>query len=59
MKFKMKVDEYNRLKKKYEGLKKAIGGFLWLGNNLHNIKADPERFKTLYEAALADVKDFV
>jgi hypothetical protein len=37
-------------------LLRAIGGFLWLGNNLHNIKHDPDRFRQIYEAAMADAK---
>ena len=28
----------------------ALNGVKWLGNNLHNIKADPDRFREFYEA---------
>ena len=37
----------------------ALNGFLWLGNNLHNVTADPARFVELYEAALVGVRDLV
>jgi hypothetical protein len=33
----------------------AIGGFFWLGNNLHN--AGTETFRELYVTAMADAKD--
>jgi hypothetical protein len=32
----------------------AIGSYLWLGNNLHNIKAAPDQFREMYEAANQD-----
>jgi hypothetical protein len=32
----------------------AVNGFRWLGNNLHNIKAAPDSFRGLFEAALED-----
>jgi hypothetical protein len=34
----------------------AIGGFLWLGNNLHNIKASPDEFRQMYESAVEDAQ---
>lgn len=34
----------------------ALGGFIWIGNNLHNIKADPDNFREFYEAALTDAR---
>jgi hypothetical protein len=37
-------------------LVKAVSGFVWLGNNLHNIEADPVMFRQLYEAALVDAR---
>lgn len=37
----------------------ALNGFLWLGNNLHNVNDDPARFVELYEAALVGVRDLV
>lgn len=35
----------------------ALRGFKWLGNNLHNITADPDQFKRFYESALADAEN--
>lgn len=35
-------------------LEKAVGGFRWLGNNLHNVRDSPAEFKKLYKAALVD-----
>lgn len=40
-----------------EKLRAALGGFVWIGNNLHNIKSDPERFRSFYEAALEDARE--
>jgi hypothetical protein len=37
----------------------AVNSFRWLGNNLHNIREDPERFREFYEAALADANEAV
>lgn len=34
---------------------RALGGFLWLGNNLHN--SDTETFRDMYRAALGDARD--
>ncbi len=33
----------------------ALGGFIWLGNNMHNFYT-PE-FKTMFENALKDAKE--
>lgn len=37
-------------------LRQAVNGFRWLGNNLHNIKDDPDTFRALFEAALQDAE---
>ena len=37
-----------------EELQKAIGGFLWLGNNFDNRNTD--LYKTLYDAAIEDAR---
>ena len=34
----------------------ALNGFIWLGNNLHNITDAPAQFRSYYEAALADAR---
>lgn len=34
----------------------ALNGFKWLGNNLHNIKADPDLFAKFYTSALEDAE---
>lgn len=34
----------------------ALNGFKWLGNNLHNIKADPDLFAKFYASALEDAE---
>jgi hypothetical protein len=33
---------------------KALGSFIWLGNNLHN--AGTDTFREMYEAALSDAR---
>lgn len=38
-------------------LYRAAGSVVWLGNNLHNIKAAPDQFRGFYEAALKDAED--
>lgn len=40
-------------------LRRAIDGFRWLGNNLHNIKEAPDGFREMYEAALKDAEEAV
>jgi hypothetical protein len=39
-----------------DGLVEAMGGFLWLGNNLDNITLAPLRFHEMYEAAMDDAR---
>lgn len=43
-----------RLADRVDELTKALTDFIWLGNNLDNIKKDPVRFRGYYEAALID-----
>lgn len=52
-------DRARRLEAERDGLLRALGGFLWLGNNLHNIRGDPEPFRHFYEACLGDAKDAI
>lgn len=62
MRLMMQSDECIRQLEEAEARLRAaeevINGFRWLGNNLHNIKADPERFEDLYRAALDDVERY-
>jgi hypothetical protein len=37
-------------------LLRAVNGFRWLGNNLHNILESPVEFRHFYEAALRDAE---
>jgi hypothetical protein len=46
--------EIARLDQQVEALKRVIGDFRWLGNNLHN--SDTERFREFYIAALEDAR---
>jgi hypothetical protein len=39
-----------------DALQAAIGGFLWLGNNLDNAGRDPLRFREFFDAALTDAR---
>lgn len=40
----------------HDELVKALNGFKWLGNNLHNIKEDPARFEKFFVSALNDAE---
>jgi hypothetical protein len=40
----------------HEALVNAVGGMLWLGNNIDNIKHDPDGFRRYFEAALEDAR---
>jgi hypothetical protein len=50
------VSDLNERRALIANLQRAIGSFLWLGNNLHNIKASPDKFREFYEAALEDAR---
>lgn len=47
-------DDMDRVREAASDLLRAIGGFIWLGSNLDNIKHDPDQFRRYYEAALED-----
>lgn len=40
-----------------EVIKKALNGFKWLGNNLHNVHNSPILFISYYKAALKDLEE--
>jgi hypothetical protein len=43
----------------HEALKKTAADVLWLGNNLHNIRQDPDRFREFYETMLKSAREAI